>query len=160
MKELQDFRTQLRINKHRLDDELEVQSELQEQIASILAEKEARMLELKDELGKVEARLIEDFREGSTKDLAEAKAKRHPDRAKAWERYQVAMRAHADWVHMLDAWKARGRDMHTLGKLFGDSYFSLTSISGSRGRDRGRDSYEATRASLAERRPTRRVEMD
>lgn len=158
MNELRDFRDRLRINKHRLDDELEVQSELQEQIARILAEKNAQMLELKDDLGKTEARLIEDFREGSTKDLAEAKAKRHPDRTKAWERYQQAVRAFEEWSHLLDAWKARGRDLHTLGKLFGDSYFSLTSISGDRDRNRGRDRYDEMRGAVAAKRS--RVEID
>lgn len=130
--ELRGFRSRLRINKHRLDDELEVQAECQERIASRVTALEARALELKEELAKVEARLTEDFHseERGTKDAREAKVRRHPERVKAWERHQEALQAASQWAGLLDAWKAKGKDLQALARLFGDSYFSLTQVSG------------------------------
>lgn len=126
---LQRCRALLRINKHALDDELEVQAEYQEEIGRRCELLEHRVSTLKDELARTEARLIEEFRDGATKDLAEAKAKRHPDRRQVWDRYQEAVEAHALYSNLLDAWKAKGKDIHALGKLFGDQYFSLTAKS-------------------------------
>jgi hypothetical protein len=132
--ELREWRSRLRINKHRLDDELEVQAESQETIAQKVQAAEARMMEAKEDLQKTEARLVEDFREGgraagATKDLAEAKARRHPDRMRAWERFQAASQEHRAWADLLEAWRNKGRDLHALGKLFSDDYYSLTAKS-------------------------------
>lgn len=129
--QLQQYRNRLRINKHRLDDELEVQAELQERLSEKVALLSARMLEAKDDLTKTVARLTEDFREEvkSTKDTVEAKVVRHPERVRAWQRLQEATGDHAKWDGLLDAWKARGKDLHALGRLFGDQYFSLTTHS-------------------------------
>ena len=131
--ELERWRALLRINRHQLDDALEVQAEHQERISDKVAEMDARVVDAKDNLAKTEAGLTEDFRESakSTKDVVEAKVRRHPERIKAWERYQEAARQLAQWQGLLDAWKARGKDLHALGRLFGDQYFTLTSITGS-----------------------------
>lgn len=126
---LQKCRALLRIDRHRLDDELETQAEYQEEIGRRTAHLEHRVALTKDELARTEARLIEDFRDGATKDLAEAKAKRHPERRQVWDRYQEAVEAHAQYANLLDAWKNRGRDIHALGKLFGDEYFAVTRTS-------------------------------
>lgn len=157
---LQHYRGMLAINKHRLDDALECQAEVQEQISDTVAEMSARMLELKEELGKTEARLIEDFRqeERSTKDAVDAKVRRHPERVRAWERYQQALGDLARWDGLLDAWKGRGKDLQALGRLFGDQYFSLTQTSVSRHERRaerptreGRPDYSQAEPSRARR---------
>lgn len=126
---LQSYRDRLRVNKHRLDDELEVQAETQERIADRLSEAEMTAARLKDELAKTEARLTEDYREEvkSTKDTVEAKVRRHKDRVDAWERHQEAVGDAAKWGHLLDAWKGRGKDIQALARLFGDQYFAPVS---------------------------------
>lgn len=128
MATLANYRNLLGINKLRLDDELEVQAQYQEQISTETTRANTRMLEKKDELQRVEARLVEDFREGATKDLAEAKAKRHPDRRKAWDEYQRAREEHELWDGMLNAWKTKGFKLADLGALFGSDYFAIRTI--------------------------------
>lgn len=132
--ELRQYRAMLFINKHKLDDELEVQSEIQDRISSKLARANTKMLESKDALAKTEARLLEDFRteEKSTKDLAEAKAKRHPDRQRAFERFMEAREDHEEWSGLLDAWKSKGFGLREMGGLFHAQYFSVDSISAPR----------------------------
>lgn len=131
-------RAALRVNKHRLDDELEVQAEIQEDIAQRVSALEAAVADAKDNLAKVEARLNEDFRDGEriTKDAVEAKVRRHPDRNRAWEAHQQALRDHREFSDLLDAWKARAKDIQSLAKLFGDQYWALTSVHGPEGRQR------------------------
>jgi hypothetical protein len=125
---LQFFRNALRTNKHHLDDELEVQAEYQEQIGRFQSQAERRRDEAKDDLAKAEARLIEDFRdEKSTKDLAEAKARRHPDRVRAFERFQDASEDFREWDALLRAWVSKGYQLQTLSDLFARDYFALTS---------------------------------
>lgn len=146
---LQRCRALLRIDRHALDDALEVQAEYQEEIGRRCALLEHQTMRLKEELVRTEARLIEDFRdERSTKDLAEAKAKRHPDRRQIWERYQEAVSDLAEYANLLDAWKARAKDMQALGKLFGDQYWArgMTSISQRRPAVARRDYSEGGRS--------------
>lgn len=138
MATLEQYRNMLSINKLRLDDELEIQAENQERIGREVAFLNTRMIEAKDELACVEARLVEEFRDGSTKDLAEAKAKRHPDRRRAWEKYQAVRETHELWSNVLSAWVTKGYKLADLGGLFASDYFAITSISrpdGNRRRD-------------------------
>lgn len=129
--EIDSLRSSLRINKHRLDDHLETSAETMERIGHKVSAMDATEAERKDHLAKTEARLTEEYhREGErvTKDRVEAKVRRHPERVSAWESYQGAARDAAEWKHLLDAWKARAKDLQALGHLFGDQYFALTSI--------------------------------
>jgi hypothetical protein len=129
MSTLQTYRNMLRINKHRLDDELEIQAELQERISAQVARLNSQMLEAKDDLAKVEARLTEDYREESkaTKDTVEAKVKRHPDRQAAWEKFQMKRADHEEWAGLLEAWKVKGFSIRELCELYGSQYFALSS---------------------------------
>ena len=61
------FRTMLPIHKHRLDDELEIHAQLQEQISHETTLRNSRMLEAKEDLAKTEARVADDLREDDPK---------------------------------------------------------------------------------------------
>ncbi len=124
------FKAMLPIIKHRLDDELEIQPDIMGRIATQVVIHNSRMLEAKEELSRVEARLLEDLKyEESkvTKDHAEAKIRRHPDRIRAWEKYQQARADHEDWSFLLDAWKAKGFAISTLANLYHAQYYALDS---------------------------------
>lgn len=143
LRKLGEYRAMLRVNKHRLDDALETQASDQEAIAEQVGAMAARMIEAKEDLAKIEARLTEDFRAGerTTKEVVEAKVRRSPERERAWVRYQSAVSDHAKWDALLDAWKARGKDIHALGRLFGDQYFAMTSVSGAERQRYSADAY-------------------
>lgn len=129
MATLEQYRNLLRIDKLRLDDELEIQAEMQERIGAEVARLNTRMIEAKDELTCTEARLIEEFKDGSTVAVADAKAKRHPDRRRAWEKYQAQREVHELWANLQSAWITKGYKLADLGQLFGSDYFAIKSIS-------------------------------
>lgn len=143
MTTLDNYRNLLRIDKHRLDDELEIQAEMQERISSEVARLNTRAQEAKDELARTEARLLEDAKDRDPKltvSQLEASVKRHPDRTKAWAKYQAVRETYEEWVGMLDAWKTKGFKLADLGNLFASDYFAVNSLSRDRDRkDRGED---------------------
>lgn len=144
---LEQVRAMLPCNKHRLDDELEIQPDIMERISSRVVVMNSRMLEAKDELARVEARLLEDVKDGEsrvTKDQAEAKVKRDPERRKAWERFQAARAEFEEWQGALDAWRAKGFSLTQLCGLYASNYYSVDSVS-PRARDRmGKDDERRT----------------
>ena len=124
------FRSMLPIHKHRLDDELEIHAQLQEQISHEVTIRNSRMLDAKEELAKTEARVSDDLREDDPKitvAVVQAKLYRAPERVRAWQAYQ-AMRAEAErWSGLLDAWKQKGYSIKTLADLYASQYFALQS---------------------------------
>lgn len=125
------YRKMLRINKHRLDDELEIQAEMMMQIGDALETATSRMMEAKDELARIEGRVGESLKEDDPKlsiPALEAKVKRAPERTRAWERYQAAMKERGQWDRLWDSWKERGQSIKTLGSLFGSQYFASDPI--------------------------------
>jgi hypothetical protein len=121
------FRRMLQVNKHRLDDELEIHADIQERIGHERARLEVFEAEKKNELALCEARLTEQFKEDdpkTTKDQIEAKVIRSRERKAAWEAYQTARVERLRWDSLYDAWKARDFAVRTLARLFGDQYFA------------------------------------
>lgn len=150
----------IRINKLRLDDELEIQAEMQERISSEVARLNTRALEAENELKVTEARLMEDLKESDVRvsvDALKAAIKRHPDRTKAWTRWQVAREVHEEWDGLLQAWITKGYKLADLGALFGSDYFAIKTITREDGaRRKDVDPIdEASRSAL--RRATERV---
>lgn len=122
------YRAMLKIVKHQLDDELEIQPQVMQAISTQVVLHNSRMLAAKEDLEQVEARLLLDYRESADKmTVAEMNAKilRHADRVRAWERYQEARALHEDWSGLLECWRGRGFALKTLADLYQAQYFSL-----------------------------------
>jgi hypothetical protein len=129
------YRNMLRINKHRLDDELEVQSQVMDDISSQLTVLNSRMLEANDNLKLIEARLFRELKDDSEKitdKAADAMVKQDPQRKRAWQQAQAARAEHEDWTGLYDSWKARGYSIRDLCGLFVAQYFTIDSFTGGR----------------------------
>lgn len=127
---IESYRGMLPVNKHRLDDELEIQPDIMDRIATQVVIRNSRMIGAKEELAKVEGRLVEDLRDGDTKTtigVIDAKIKRDPGRIRAWQEYQKARSEHEEWAGLLDAWKQKGYAIKTLADLYAAQYFTLNS---------------------------------
>lgn len=130
MATLQDYRNMLRINRHRLDDELEIQSEMMDRISQEVNKLNSRMLAAKEELLRVEARLMVEIAEDATTKLTvsqmEAAVRRHRDRRDAWNALDTARYAFDEWEALRDAWKQRGFSIKTLADLYTSHYFTIS----------------------------------
>lgn len=128
--DLQTYRKMLYVHRHRLDDELEIQADIMERISAQTVIQNSRALEAKDQLSRIEARLVEDAKDDDPKlsnPMAEARVRRDPERIKAWQVYQAARAEHEAWQGLLDAWKQRGYAIKTLADLYAANYYSPSS---------------------------------
>lgn len=144
------YRNMLRVDKLRLDDELEVQAEVRQRIAEEVAKLNTRMLEAKDALARTEANLLEDAKDNDPKltvDMARAKVLRSTDRQRAWSSYQASRETFEMWKDLLESWDTKGHKLRDLGGLYIGDYFAIKSVS--RAEDRPR---REVRQSDAERR--------
>lgn len=126
-------RNMLRINRHRLDDELEINAQTGEEIGRETAKRNSRQLEAKKTLDQTEARVVAELREDDAKlgvAAAEKEARRHRDVVAAWNAYAVARQEHEEWEVVYKAWIGRGHDLKALGLLFANQYFAIDSIRG------------------------------
>ena len=148
---LDQIRAMLYINKHRLDDELQVQGDIMDRISTQVVLRNSAMIEAKDDLAKTEGRIAEDLRDTDVKmtvGMMDAKVKRDPERLRAWTRYQAARAAHEAWAGLLDAWKQKSYSIKTLADLYAANYFTLSNTQTSE-RQRQRDtSVDEGRAAL------------
>jgi hypothetical protein len=129
---LEQVRNMIAVNKHRLDDELEVQPDVMERIASQVVVRNSRMLEAKDDLTRVEGRLTLEAKEDDPKltvDGVSAVVKRSTERTRAWQKFQQARHEHEEWVGALEAWRQKGYSLKTLSDLYAAQYFSVNSTS-------------------------------
>lgn len=127
---LETFKAMLFVDKHGLDDALEVQAELMDRISTEVVRSNTLALDAKDSLLRVEAKLMEQVREEEGKisaAAAEAWAKRRPERIRAWDAYQGCREEHEAWQGLLDAWRQRGYSIKTLADLYAANYFTPTS---------------------------------
>lgn len=155
-----DFVKMLHVNKHRLDDELEVQADILHQIAEQLAKAGSKEIEAKEELAQYEASLFleltkKDSTSKMTRDQADATIKTDLGRQRLWSAYQKDRHEHELWQGLYDAWKARGFDLKVLGQLYADDYFAIDSA-GHRG-TAGHREHERLRENAAEQRRPRRT---
>lgn len=124
------IRKHLCVNKHRLDDELEIQSQMLHDISEELAEANVKMLGLKESLEVLEAELQQDYRRGDTKKtVAEVNAEILLDssRQDCHRKYLEAKKEYERWLGLYEAWKQRGYTMKTLSELYTANYFSVDS---------------------------------
>lgn len=131
MADLEHYRRHLRINKHLLDDALEVQSQYQDEISRELALANTRMLEAKDRLAQTEAAVISELKAEKLSDThAAGLAKRDSRRRQDFAAFQQKREEHEQWLGLYDAWQRRGYSLKTLSDLYSAQYFSVTSTSG------------------------------
>lgn len=145
------YRAMLRVNKHSLDDELEIQAQIMEDISTETTRRNARMMEAKQELDRVEARLTMDFRESEEKLTAQeitAKIKRDKGRTTAWQAYLDALTEHSKWAGLLEAWRQKGYSIKTLADLYSSQYFQMSSHQVTHRAARDSFNSEDARASL------------
>lgn len=132
MPTIDQYRAMLRIRKHCLDDELEIQAETQHDISSEVARLRTRALDLENELKLVEARLHADTKdraEKMTADDIKAAVRRHEDRRKAFARWQDARELLEVWEGLLSSWVTKGYKLADLGGLYASDYFAVRTVS-------------------------------
>lgn len=155
MADLDTYRRLLRVNKHRLDDELELQAEVMGQISDEIATQGARLSEAENELKITEARLFREFKdqdEKLTDKAADSAVKRNRERTRAFERVTSLAETLALWSGLHEAWRSRGYSINKLCDLYVAQYFTKDSHSISNRSDRRR----GEEAALAARRPSTR----
>lgn len=127
LEDLNTFRTMLRVNKHRLDDELEIQSDVMDRIGRVLARITARATELKDNRDRIKARIILEHKDSGdrvTDKEAESRVMRDREYLAAAQAYQVELEQADEWQKLYEAWKARGFDVGRLCDLYIAQYFT------------------------------------
>jgi hypothetical protein len=171
MAEIQQYRNMLRINRHRLDDELEIQAELMDRISQQVNRLNSRMLEAKEQLLREEARLMEDISENASSKMTvaqlEAAVRRHPDRKSAWSAYDRARYEFDEWEALRDAWKQRGFSIKTLADLYTSHYFTVADYQANDRKDRDmtriskhQADHQERRAAMHEVRASKREQED
>lgn len=146
--DLNTYRRLLRVNKHRLDDELEVQAEVMDRISDRIAKLTAVVSEAENHLKVTEARLFREFKDTddkATDKAAESAVKRHRERVQAFTQVTEATQELAQWTGLHQAWKARGFSIGSLCNLYVAQYFTKDSHSISTRSDRRRGEDEALR---------------
>lgn len=136
------FRSRIRINKHALDEELEIHADHMERIgrqSAAAARKEAKAKQARDE---IEASAVKDLLDDNEK-MALNKA---TSQAKASRAYQQAQSVYldaqnelAEWQEVEKAWYQRGFDLRALVELFSAQYFQMDPAAGA-GRSEARRS--------------------
>jgi hypothetical protein len=161
--DIDQIRNQLRINRHRLDEELELQAFVADQIANQVARLNSKQLSLADALKGVEARLLLDFRDSEEKlTVAEidAKIRRHRDRSTAFSDFQTARYQHDEWTGLQDAWRQRSYALKDLANLYSSDYFAATQVSVSGARSADRVAVEAAVETARQRMTSRRAGVE
>lgn len=126
MSDLAYYRSLLRVDKHTLDDVLEVQAQFQDEISRELALANTRMLALKDEMDRSTADAWQDLKAEKVSDtLAAGLAKKDPERMRRFAAYQEAREYHEQWQGLSEAWKSRGYSIKTLADLYVAQYYSI-----------------------------------
>ena len=150
------IKDRLQIDRHRLDDELELQPQVTYFISDKVAEANSAVLAAKESLEKLEAEIRLDLRGSTTKrtnDEINAEIQIDADRINKNVRYLECKREHEKLLGLAESWRARGFALKTLADLYMANYFA----SDSAGRE---SSYKQDRQTLATSRTTRRRIVD
>ena len=159
--DIQQYRSLLRIQKHRLDDELEMQAELLQQISECVVIAKSDALYAKDQLDRLEGQLYSDakldYPKATVPELHGITMK-DSDRIAAWQKYQKARHTQEDWEGLHEAWKSRGFALRALVDLRLANYYTSDSSGSESDYDRGRKALSEARR--AAREPRRRASVD
>ena len=130
MATIQQYRNMVRINRHRLDDELEMNAQIMEEIGQQAGAAERRATALKLEYEQVAARLVRNIKANDPKATAVLlESEITLDRACCTAQYAHAdaQQIAAEWSALAKAWYQRGFDMKALSELFVAQYFVIDS---------------------------------
>lgn len=152
MSSLNDIRTyqgMIRIRKHHLDDELEMQAELLHKISDCTVRAKSDAMAAKDELDRIEGSIYSDAKQEHPKATVpelQGITMRNPARRESWKKYQQARQDQEEWEGLHEAWKSRGFALRALVDLRLASYYTSDSPSSSEHNDGRRALNEARRA--------------
>ena len=127
---LQQYRAMVRVNKHRLDDELEIHAQILDEIGRAVAEAEHNLTRIEAEHAGIIAAAARRLRSNDPKiSVAAVEAELALDRSCATSAAAVADVKHtaAEWAALHKAWYQRGFDIKALAELFVAQYFVLDS---------------------------------
>lgn len=141
-----EIRSRLPVDKSRLDDELEMHSQVAEQVSRTVAALERDVAFAKDELKRYEAGLFIDFKNEKdskqTKDEVEARVIRDRVRGGLFKNLVTFEEQLATWKGLQSAWRDKGFSMRTLADLHSSSYFdSASALNQRRERNEERGNY-------------------
>lgn len=122
----------LRIVKHRLDDELEIQGEIAAAIGREVTRQESRVQAAEDALAEIKATLLLRFRNSEDKfTVGEVDAKIVLDQEfkAAQLTLRNVQRDHREWLAVRESWRQRSYALTNLANLYGTDYFSQQSAS-------------------------------
>lgn len=138
---LVELKNMLRINKHRLDDELELQAQIQFDISEALTKANSRQARLESEMEEYDAKLYINMRKSEIKrtvaDL-QAEILTSGDHQSWLDDIHIAKHQAAEWHGMHEAWKQRGFALKSLSDLAMSNYFAINTT------------YESNREKIAE----------
>lgn len=122
----------LRINRYRLDEELELQGEVAAHIAREVAKTNSRMIEAADKLKRLEGELLLNFRsdrvEKETAPEINARVLLDRERIAAFGVLQAARYQHEEWTGLQEGWKQRSHALSRLSELHSTDYFSQRTV--------------------------------
>lgn len=125
MDNIETYRSMLVINKHALDDALEVQADVMDRISQQVTSASARSSKMHDAFRQAEAvAFIERKTAGDSDKVADINTKQDPFRTKAFALATQAKAELEEWQGLYEAWKSRGFALKELVSLYGTSYFS------------------------------------
>lgn len=135
---LREFAELLRIDRHRLDDELELQAELLHRISEEVVKAKSKAVELKDLLDRLEGDIYSDAKQHYPKATVpelQGITLREPQRIAAFRNYHAARSNQESWEGLHDAWKSRGFALRGLIDLRLANYYTSDSGSHKEGRE-------------------------
>lgn len=135
---MEEIRSRLAIDKSRLDDELEIHSQIADQLATRVAKLEREVAEAADAVKRCEAGLVLDMRrEDKPPPVVEQEARivRDNSRREAHRTLLAYTEQLATWKGLQDAWKTKHFGIRALVDLHAAAYFNSASTVASR-RDR------------------------
>ena len=145
------YRDRLRVNRHRLDEELEEHAQRLEEIGRRCAHLNRAVERARVDRDMAMARLVRRLKASEPKATApiiEAEAAFDEALRACNEALRDAQLEHSEWEALNRAWYQRGFDLKALGELYGAQYFAIDSVSGdaARGERRKGPDAEARRA--------------
>lgn len=145
------YRDRLRVNRHRLDEELEQHAQYLEEIGRECARlnREVERSRVKRDI--TQAQLVRRIKANDPKatvPVIEAELTLDPGMLGANELLRDAQEEHAEWEALNRAWYQRGFDLKALGELYGAQYFSINSVTGPEPGERRKQADEVVRRAL------------
>lgn len=136
--DLSTIRARLRIAKHSLDDELEMQAELLHQISEAVVRAKSKAIALKDDLDRLEGDIYSDAKQHYPKATVpelQGITLRDPERIDAFRLYHAARDEQESWEGLHEAWKSRGFALRALVDLRLANYYTSDSGGHKEGRE-------------------------